>query len=500
MSKRVDFLLPDLGEGVHEAEIISWKVKVGDTVEEMDTLAEMETDKALVEVPSPFSGKIVALHGEEGEIAHVGKPIVSFENATQGGKPVTGDPDKIAAEAIESGDRAAEESEPTPHSQDRINRADQADHAAHQPKPAGAAGTPSSNGETREDAGTVVGTMEGQPRLGADGKVMATPAVRRLAKELGVDINTIVGTGRGGRVTASDVHNAKNSGTASTGGGAATATEAAPAAVPSQPASPPAAQPQSQPVSTLASATAPAPAAPVKVDATGTAQRVPFRGVRKKIAESLDRSVKTAVHFTVMDAADVSELNKLRKQQAAATGEKVSFLPFIIQAVCRALKRFPALNANVDDERAEILIKGVMNLGIAVDTDHGLMVPVIEGADRLGVLPLQREVNDIAEKCRSRTIAVDRLKGGTFTISNVGSYGGAFATPIINYPEVGIIAAGRAKEKVMVRNGGIYVGLEMPLSLSCDHRVVDGAEGARMLNYVVQLLENPQQLLTPAGH
>ena len=221
--------------------------------------------------------------------------------------------------------------------------------------------------------------------------------------------------------------------------------------------------------------------------------------MRKKIAEALDRSVKTAVHFTVMDAADVTELNKLRKQQAAATGEKVSFLPFIIQAVCRALKQFPSLNANVDDERAEILIKGVLNIGIAVDTDHGLMVPVIEAADRLGVLPLQREVNDIADKCRSRTIALDRLKGGTFTISNVGSYGGAFATPIINYPEVGILAAGRATERVLVRHGGIYVGLEMPLSLSCDHRVVDGAEGARMLNRIVQLLENPQQLLTPAG-
>ncbi|MFG0330472.1 MAG: dihydrolipoamide acetyltransferase family protein [Phycisphaerales bacterium] len=448
-SERVDFILPDLGEGVHEAEIITWKVKAGDVVDEMDVLAEMETDKALVEVPSPYAGKIIELHGSEGEIAHVGKPIVTFENATQSGQPVGGaGKSATIAETKPNGEahgaEAAVEAEPE---------------------------------REREDAGTVVGSMEGQPTLGrGDGKVMATPAVRRLAKDLGVEINSIHGTGRGGRVTATDVQKASK-GRGNTG---------------SQPSTAPAARKESRREPSYEPP-------PVKVDANGVAERIPFRGVRRKIAESLDRSVRTAVHFTVMDSADVTGLNRLRRQQASAAGEKVSFLPFVIQAVCRALKRYPNLNANVDDENSEILIKGVQNIGVAVDTDHGLMVPVIPSADRMAVLPLGRKIADLAEKCANRSVPRDELMGGTFTVSNVGSYAGAFATPIINYPEVGILAVGRARETVMARNGAIYIGMEMPLSLSCDHRVVDGAYGARFLAEVVQLLENPETLLEPAG-
>ncbi len=456
MSETVDFILPDLGEGVHEAEIISWKVNVGDKVEEMQVLAEMETDKALVEVPSPFAGKVVALHGEVGQIAHVGEPIVTFTGATQSGRAVKG-----------SAGAAAQKREDA--------------HAA-KPQAASAAKvsppTRTAAEEDREDAGTVVGSMEGLPTLGGGGKVMATPAVRRLAREMGIDINTLTGTGRGGRVTASDVERAGKS---------------------------PAAAPAGKSVRESASGTAlravsqPISYPPVQVDASGTAQTIPFTGIRRKIAEALDRSIKTAVHFVVMDTADVTALDRVRRQQAHASGEKVSFLPFIIQAMCRALKQFPQLNAVVDDEKKEIYVKGVINMGVAVDTDHGLMVPVVPGADRLGILPLGRAIDELAQKCKTRTIGLDQLKGGTITISNVGSYGGAFATPIINYPEVAILAAGRARESVMARNGGIFVGREMPLSLSCDHRVVDGAYGARMLNAVVQFLENPEILLEPAG-
>ncbi len=461
MSDTVDFILPDLGEGVHEAEIISWKVSVGDKVEEMQVLAEMETDKALVEVPSPYAGKVEALHGDVGQIAHVGKPIVTFSGATQSGKVVKGNG------AAPRADQHVEAK------------------ADGKPQPGGAArtsgGVEAAEQAEREDAGTVVGSMEGLPTLGGGGKVMATPAVRRLAKDKGIDINTIQGTGRGGRVTASDVERAAQSGGRAAKAPAPKAREAASGG------------------GAIAAVSQPISYPPVQVDASGTAQTIPFTGIRRKIAESLDRSVKTAVHFTVMDAADVTALDRVRRQQAHASGEKVSFLPFIIQAMCRALKQFPQLNAIVDDEKREIYIKGVINMGVAVDTDHGLMVPVIPGADRMGILPLGRAINDLASKCKSRTIGLDQLKGGTITISNVGSYGGAFATPIINYPEVAILAAGRAREAVLARNGGIFVGKEMPLSLSCDHRVVDGAYGAKMLNAVVQFLENPEILLEPAG-
>ncbi len=445
-SETVDFILPDLGEGVHEAELISWKVSVGQTIDEMDVLAEMETDKALVEVPSPYAGTIVALHGAEGETVHVGNPIVSFENATQGGDVVaSGGPSKAAM--VEAGDTAALAAEP--------KTAPKAD-------------------EKSADAGTVVGTMETQPTLGTGqaGKAMATPAVRRLAKELGVNIDGISGSGRGGRVTASDVQGAAG---ASTGAIATPSTRAATA-------------PLSAPTY-----------APVQVDASGTSERIAFKGVRKKIADALDRSVKTAVHFAVMDTADVTALDQLRRQQAAASGEKVSFLPFVIQAVCRALRKFPQINAVVDDAAAEILIKGVINMGIAVDTEHGLMVPNVENADRLPILPLGRAVSALAEQCRNRTIPLERLKGGTFTISNVGSYGGAFATPILNYPEVGILGVGRARDAVLTKDGAIYVGKQMPLSVSCDHRVVDGVYAAKLLGEVIQLLENPEILLQPAG-
>lgn len=414
------FILPDLGEGVHEAEIISWKVKPGDRVEEHQTLAEMETDKALVEVPSPWSGVIEKLHGKEGEIVAVGSVLVSYE--ADNGEVVT---------------------EP------RIE----------EPK------------TESEDAGTVVGTVESSFTVSdrftrrdhqeqvadGSGKALATPAVRRVARELGMDINEIPGTGRGGRVTVGDVH-------AYTG-------------------------------SETAQPTVAAAAPPVPISTDGVAKRIPMRGVRRKIAEALDRSIRTAVHFTLVDEADVTALDAKRHEYAAVIGAKLSFLPFIVIAVCRALKEHPSLNANVDDQRQEILLKSVINLGIAVDTEHGLMVPVISNADALGIAQIEGAVADVAKRCRDRSIPREELVGGTFTISNAGSLGGMFSTPIINYPEVAILAVGRAKERVLVNDGKFYAGKVMPLSISCDHRVVDGAECARFLNTLMRLLEQPALLI-----
>ena len=236
-------------------------------------------------------------------------------------------------------------------------------------------------------------------------------------------------------------------------------------------------------------------ASPVAIAPDGVAERIPFRGVRRKIAQALHRSMSTAVHFTVVDEVDVTELDRKRKEYAAVLGRKLSFLPFIMTAVCQGLRKHPALNAIVDDEKEEILLKNVINLGCAVDTEHGLMVPVIPTADTLSLVGLSDSVKTLADACRNRTIDREQLSGGTFTISNVGSYGGMFATPVINYPEVAIIAAGRVFETVLTRDGSFYAGKVLPLSLSCDHRVVDGAEGARFLNTVKSLLEQPSNLV-----
>lgn len=443
------FILPDLGEGVHEAELISWKVKPGEQVQEHQTMAEMETDKALVEVPSPWTGVIDELRGSEGDIINVGSILVTY---------------KV------DGGGAAETSVPEPSTEATATEA-----------------------SSEDDQGTVVGTMSGTLEVSsrfsrspehettgngvvAEGKAMATPAVRRVARELGIDIDHVPGTGRGGRVTASDVHAHASLGR--DGAPAANVnTEATDAAV----------------ITAASLATAPRDLPPVSAD--GIRERIPFRGVRRKIAQALDLSVKTAVHFTVVDEVDVTELEVKRREYAKVLGTRLSLLPFIMTATCRALRKHPAINANVDDAREEILVKDVVNLGCAVDTEHGLMVPVIGNADRLSLVELGQAVADVAEGCKNRTIPRERLTGGTFTISNVGSYGGRFATPIINYPEVGILAAGRSFEKVMAKDGMIFAGTALPLSLSCDHRVVDGAEGARFLNTVKRLLEDPGSLL-----
>jgi pyruvate dehydrogenase E2 component (dihydrolipoamide acetyltransferase) len=297
---------------------------------------------------------------------------------------------------------------------------------------------------------------------------MATPAVRGLARKFGVDIQKVQGTGRGGRVTASDVGAFAKDGVA----------------VSSAPAS-----------AGFAPRSATITPGAVYIDQNDVAQRVPFRGVRRKIAEALSRSVQTAVHFTVVDEADVTALEAKRREYSKVVGEKLSMLPFVMAAICRALKKHPSLNAIVDDAKNEIILKSAVNLGCAVDTDAGLMVPVIRNAGALAPVQLAQSVKTLAAKCKDRTITREESLGGTFTISNVGSYGGMFATPVINYPEVAIIAVGRAKERVCVKDGKFYAGLVLPLSLSCDHRVVDGAEGARFLNTVVKLLEDPDAIL-----
>lgn len=457
------FILPDLGEGVHEAELIKWRVQVGQTVAEHDILAEMETDKALVEVPSPRAGTIKELHGVEGEIQHVGNPLVTYVgDAASESKPAA--PAKPASSGHANGAHA-EPAEP-----------------AH-----------------REDAGTVVGKMSGElaGMSAAPGKALATPAVRRLARDLNIDIDRVSGSGIGGRVTEKDVRAA-----ASGGPRCDIAQPSIPAAATTPTSRTPAPAPRTPAPAAPARAATPAPTPrPAVAFAPGEAvTRIPFRGVRRTIANRLRESVNQAVHFNVMDEADVSALDTLRKKLAAASGEKVSFLPFVCSAVCRTLSmdQFRVLNSTTDDANEEIVQHRAIHMGIATDTDNGLMVPVVRDCDALGVLEIGRHVNQIASSARDRSIPRDQLMGSTFTISNVGSYAGRFATPIINYPEVGILAVGRTREGVVVRNGGMFVGKLMPLSLACDHRVVDGATAALALAEIVRLLQDPEALLAPA--
>jgi pyruvate dehydrogenase E2 component (dihydrolipoamide acetyltransferase) len=250
----------------------------------------------------------------------------------------------------------------------------------------------------------------------------------------------------------------------------------------------------------------PAPASTtVALHGRGTSEReaptrIPFRGVRRTIANRLKESIAQTVHFTVMDEADVTALDGLRRKLGAASGEKVSFLPFVAAAVARVLldQRFRVLNSTTDDKSEEIIQHRSVHMGIATDTDNGLMVPVIRDTDRLGVLEIGRAIAQIADGARTRSIPREQLMGSTFTISNVGSHAGRFATPIINYPEVGILAVGRGREGMVVSKGSFRVGLLLPLSLACDHRVVDGATAALALAEIVRMLQEPDQLLAPA--
>ncbi len=471
-----DFILPDLGEGVHEAELIKWRVKVGQYVEEHAILADMETDKALVEVPSPRSGTISVLHGGEGEILKVGNPLVSFE----------GDAGAPAASATGTDQAACDMG-----SQIAAGATTNGKHTA----APSAALAPAAE---REDAGTVVGAVGGA--LGgisaAPGKALATPAVRRLAKDLGVDIDRISGTGIGGRVLETDVRSAAS-------GAAAKPTASSRDASPLPPGAARgglATVARSDVGRVPAASAAPTPRhAPSPIPPGETEVRIPFRGVRRTIANRLRESITQTVHFTVMDEADVTALDHLRRKLAAASGEKVSFLPFVASAVCRCLiGEFGEFNATTDDKFDEIVRHRTVNLGIATDTDNGLMVPVVRDADKLGVLEIGRHIASAAQGARDRSAPREALMGSTFTISNVGSHAGRFATPIINYPEVGILAVGRAREGVVVQRGMLGVGKLLPLSLACDHRVVDGASAALMLAKMIELLQSPEQLMEPA--
>ncbi len=388
-----EFRFPDVGEGIAEGEVVRWLVKEGDEVKIDDVLGEIETDKAVVEMPSPYAGTVLKLHFKEKELVKVGQALVTI----------------------------GEKGEAVP--------------AAGPSAPAGP---------------------------GPSGEVQATPKVRALAKELGIALGDVRGTGPGGRVTEDDL----------------LAGRPAPAAKST------------------------APKIKAKYDLYGNLDRIPLRGVRRATARKMRESLDHAAHVTHCDEADAGALEALlgkMKPEAEARGIKLTYLPFIVKALIEALKLHPLFNATLDEEEDEIVVRKYYNIGIAVDVPDGLIVPVVKMADQKSVTGLAAEIQALAKAARERTLDLADLKGGTFSITNVGVIGGDFATPIINFPEAAILATMRIADRARVRDGAVVVKKVLPLCLAFDHRVVDGAEAARFVKDLVRFLEAPDSLPLQGG-
>ena len=427
-----EFKLPDLGEGLEEAEIVSWLVKEGEEVELNQPLVEVETEKALVQIPSPYAGVIEKLHGEPGDRVKVGAALVSF--VTSGGTPEAGKRREVLV------GYGPEEEGSRRRRRKRLGRPGQAE-AEPEPEP--------------------------EPEPAVPAKALATPPVRKLAKELGVDIDSVNGSGKDGRVTREDV---------------VAASESAGAA---EPAAAPASVTKLEPVRRRAAAEGPAE------------ERIPVRSIRRTIAERMVRSYSEIPHVTEWLQVDATELMRLRADLTSspeAEGSKISPLPVLVKALVAALRKHPLINSSWDSERNEIVVKHAYHIGIATDTERGLLVPVVRDADQLSVFEISREVGRLAAAARDGSITPTELSGSTITITNVGSFGMESGTPIINFPEASILATGAIAKRPWVVGDQIEARDVMTLALSFDHRIIDGAEAGRFLRYLADLIEKPARL------
>jgi len=423
--ERLEFKLPDIGEGIAEGEIVKWLVESGATVEEHQAIVEVMTDKATVEVPAPRAGTVVELRAKEGEVVPVGSVIFVMQTASGAAA--------LPAHGSGHGGGASEA------------------------KPA------AEKAAAKEDAAQRNGTANNT-------KVLAVPSARRVARELGVDLARVSGSGPNGVVRRADVESFARGGSRS----------AAPAGAASE----------------RAPARAPAPA--LALAPTERETRKPFRGVRRKISEAMVRSKFTAPHFTVVEELDVTDLVRLREQGksvAAEQGVKLTYMPFIMKACALALAKFPQLGSALDEESQEVVTYNYVDLGIAMDTENGLIVPVIRDVQTKGLLQLGAELSELAERTRAGKVRSEELRGSTFSITNAGNIGGILATPIINFPNVAILGVHRMVKRPGVvetpEGDVIEVRQYMNLSISVDHRLVDGADGVRFLVHLKRLLENP---------
>jgi pyruvate dehydrogenase E2 component (dihydrolipoamide acetyltransferase) len=483
------FTLPDVGEGMHEGEIVKWHIQPGDMIEEEQIIVDVQNDKSVVELPSPVGGKVTEIKVKEGTLCRVGDLLAVFEVAGEGNASAG-----QATPAVEgAGHHISEAAKPAPsQGAPLVEQADSqpapataSPSAAGQavaPVPANASATASATAATAS-APTAASTPNPTPataadQAGASGQVLAPPGVRKAAREQGIDLVLVPGTGRHGQVTKQDLANFQASG----GAGAAAAANASGGA-----------QSAGQPASAAAAPTSANTAAAAEPE-----ERLPLKGIRKIIADAMVKSMYTAPHVTIMDEVDVSRLVALRqkaKPLAEKKGVKLTYLPYIVKALVAAARQYPTLNASIDEERGEIVLKHYYNIGIAADTDNGLVVPVIRGADSKNIWTIAAEIGDLAARARGGKLSAAEMKGGTLTITNIGSAGGMFFTPVINYPEVAILGTGRISEKPVVRNGEIVIGQLMALSLSFDHRLIDGATAQYAMNYIKQLLEDPELLV-----
>lgn len=391
-----EFKFPDVGEGIAEAEIVRWLVKEGDSVKEDQDLLEIETDKAVLTLNSPYTGKIKKLHGQEGEIIKVGDVLTTVDANGE---------DTTAGQA------------------------------------------------EKKDSGTVVGNLGDDEVIEVVQPVQAIPAVRALAKQLGINLASVKGSGPGGRITKEDVEKAA----AKTG------------------------QQDS-----------------AEADAYGVVEKIPLRGIRRTIAKRMAEASKRVAEVTIWEDADITELEQVRakeRKMAEAKGVRLTYLPFLIKAIIPALKAHPYFNASLDESAEAIILKKYFNIGIAVDTSDGLIVFVIKRADEKNILDMAQEIATLADKARLRKIDLHDLKGSAFTITNYGIVGASYGTPMINHPEVAILGLGKIEDRAVVRDGQIAIRKMMPLSLAFDHRVIDGVEAGRFLGVVIQHLEDPNLML-----
>ncbi|MGM9986671.1 MAG: dihydrolipoamide acetyltransferase family protein [Bacillaceae bacterium] len=426
-----EFKLPDIGEGIHEGEIVKWFIKPGDEVNEDDVLCEVQNDKAVVEIPSPVKGKVLEVLVPEGTIAIVGDTLIRFD---------------------------------APGYEDLVFKGNEEQEGATEEK------------QQVEETVVKEESAEKVPTL----RVIAMPSVRIYARRQGVDILKVTGTGKNGRILKKDID------TYVAGGAVSPTTTEKPVVTET-----PQVKEEKQ-------------AEPLKayVPVAGQLEtREKLSGIRKSIAKAMVNSKHTAPHVTLMDEVDVTDLVAHRskfKGYAADKGIKLTYLPYVVKALTSALRQFPALNTSIDDAAGEIVHKHYYNIGIAADTDKGLLVPVVKDADRKSILAVSQEINELATKAREGKLALDEMKGASCTITNIGSAGGQWFTPVINHPEVAILGIGRISEKPVVKNGEIVVAPVLALSLSFDHRIIDGATAQHALNHIKRLLNDPQLLVMEA--
>ena len=448
------FRLPDIGEGIHEGEIVKWFVKAGDTVKEDDILCEVQNDKAVVEIPSPVEGKVEQILVEEGTVAVVGDALIHFDAPGYEDMKLKGDEHheanteaQVQATAEAGQDVKKEEVQPSAPNKE----------------------------ETVEPATT-------SPAEEVANRVIAMPSVRKFARENDVNIQQVSGTGKNGRILKEDVEAFMNGEQNSSDTEISVVKETETNGITEE-------------------ETNSAQATPVALEGDFPETREKMSPIRRAIAKAMVHSKQTAPHVTLMDEVDVTELvahRKKFKDLAAEKGVKLTYLPYVVKALVAMLREFPEFNRSLDDATQEIIQKHYFNVGIAADTDKGLLVPVIKHADRKSVFAVSNEINELATKARDGKLSPQEMKGASMSITNIGSAGGQWFTPVINHPEVAILGIGRISEKPVIKNGEIVAAPVLASSLSFDHRMIDGAAAQNALNLLKRLLSEPELLLMEA--